>query len=165
MVYLDFNEWWVSRTETASKKRQDGSQQDSGDLGLLAGSAVGLLGDLGQSVDPPLCLHLGSGNTDASQLCRLARLRGRTGQEPGILLCKELQGPVFHFFLQENKEVRPLKLSHREQGSMRCRVGIWIFAFHTSYTSSQLLDFYGFLTSFPLFPVSFFPLSKVMISC
>lgn len=125
MFYLDFNEWWVSRTETASKKRQDDSQQDFGDLGLLAGSAVGLLGDLGQSVDPPLCLHLGSGNTDASQLCKLARLWGRTVQEPGILLCKELQGPVFHFFLQENKEMRPLKLSHREQGSMQYRVGIW----------------------------------------
>ena len=87
--------------ETSSKKRRDGSQQDSGDLGPLAGSAVGLLGDLGQSVYPPLCLHLGSGNTDASQLCKLARLRGRTGQEPGILLCKELQGPAFHFFCRK----------------------------------------------------------------
>lgn len=84
--------------ETASKKRQDGSQRDSGDPGPLAGPAVGLLGDLGPSAYPPLCLHLGSGSTDACQLCKLARLRGRTGQEPGILLCKELRGPAFHFF-------------------------------------------------------------------
>jgi len=84
--------------ETTSKKRQDGSQQDSVSSGPLAGSAVSLLGDLGQSAYSPLFLHLGSGNTDTCQLCKLARLRGRTGKEPGILLCKELQGPVFHFY-------------------------------------------------------------------
>lgn len=145
MFYLDFNdicnEWWISGMETASKKRQDGSQQDSGALGPLAGSAVGLLGDLGQSVYPPLCLHLGSENTDACQLCKLARLWGRTGQEPGILLCKELQHPVFHFFYRKMKRWDLRNSPTKVQGSVRCRVGIWIFAFHTWYTCSGLLAF------------------------
>lgn len=145
MFYLDFNdicnEWWIPGMETTSKKRQDGSQQDSGGLGPLAGSAIGLLGDLGQSVYPPLCLHLGSGNTDACQLCKLVRLWGRIGQKPGNLHCKEQQGPVFHFIYRKMERWDLWNSLTREQGSVQCRVGIWIFAFRPSYMCSWLLAF------------------------
>lgn len=98
MFYLDFkdicNEWWISGVETASKKRQDCSQEDSGDLGPLADSD-GLLGDLGQSMYPPLCLHLCSGNTDAWQLCKLARLRGRTVRNQEFCSVKDCKVQCF----------------------------------------------------------------------
>lgn len=107
MFYLDFsdicNDWRISGVETASKKRQDCSQQDSGDLGPLAGSAVGLLGDLGQLIYPPLCLHLGSGNTDACQLCKLARLQVELARNQEFCSVKDCNGRVQCFICSTGK--------------------------------------------------------------
>lgn len=102
------------------------------------------------SVHPPLCLHLGSGNTDSRQLCRPARPRGRIGREPGILLCKDLHGPVLHFSYKKRRRWDVRNSPTSKQGSNAVQSGDPNLCLPHPIHTLPTLGFLGLLTPFPI---------------